>query len=1020
MGRERAALKRVLRKIPIALRDGAVEAAKIPPRATFALTFLQELHYACHGLRRTDRAAAAEQARKATDRQLIAGLEHIGANVQRNQKMILQLVRAFFDLVAQNKGELTVREETIEQLSRLDTLPADVRATLADHLAKIRFGVADPRRGVRRMMYLIDSIIAKTLDPRWEAFERDYLDFIAGTFNRMRFFGVRHLKDVRQSLSVAYLPLRLRRPARDDHPIFYQAEDEPLIWPRLTIRGPAGCGKTTLLHWIALQCGDRDRQDNPWAGRVPFLVPLRQVTRGQPDAARLLAYTADPKVFLKKPPDGWMATVLRHHRAIVMFDGVDELPPRDRPRFWQWLDDFVNTHGDNHFIVTSRPFPDPKAEGTGRRSDHLWAPPSDFTPSRVDEMTDTEIEEFITKWHEAVLANEDEPQERASIEAARDRLPRTLEDPAAHRVRELCRTPLLCALVCALHWREEGYLPAKRTDLYDRCCAMLIEERDRKRQIPLPDSPVRFLTRDDKEMVLQKLALDMMPNKAGAADRDYHIEISREETLRWVKGRLSAFDDERARKCSPQQVIDHLITRTSLLREPRAGQIAFCHRVVQEYLAACAAGVDYQAGDLAKQAGDDQWGETIILAAGTTAGGIKFGHEVINELLARGARSRAPARKKACYALAIACLETAEQIDAKLRERVLRHLNAVFPPLDFEEAQAVAAAGNAVLPRLRYRTWRRRKRTIVAACVRTLSLIGGQQATRLLTADDGYIADTRNAVLAELCRCRDLEPLAIPAILKVVSGSGRIPDFAQPHLKDLSPLAETADLQRLDLSKCPALSDLTPLSGLTALQTLGLLGTAVTDLRPLSALTGLHWLDLEATPVSDLTPLSGLAGLQALDLSRTQVSDLRPLSCLTGLRRLILWNTQIPDLSPLSALTGLQSLELDDAQVRDLTPLSGLTGLRWLALWGAQVSDLTPLSDLTGLQYLDLGRTQVSDLTPLSGLTGLRELWLNGTPVTDLSPLPGLTSLQKLDLTGTPVTDLEPVKHLPNLEILGP
>ena len=75
MGRELAALERVLRKVPIALRDAAIEAAKISPKAKFGLTFLHRLHDACRNVPRNDRAAAAEEARKATDQQIIAALE---------------------------------------------------------------------------------------------------------------------------------------------------------------------------------------------------------------------------------------------------------------------------------------------------------------------------------------------------------------------------------------------------------------------------------------------------------------------------------------------------------------------------------------------------------------------------------------------------------------------------------------------------------------------------------------------------------------------------------------------------------------------------------------------------------------------------------------------------------------------------------------------------------------------------------------------------------------------------------
>ena len=206
-----------------------------------------------------------------------------------------------------------------------------------------------------------------------------------------------------------------------------------------------------------------------------------------------------------------------------------------------------------------------------------------------------------------------------------------------------------------------------------------------------------------------------------------------------------------------------------------------------------------------------------------------------------------------------------------------------------------------------------------------------------------------------------------------------------------------------------ALTDVSPLSGLTGLQRLNLDGTQVSDVSPLSRLTGLQTLYLRETQVSDVSPLSGLTGLLGLVLLGTQVSDVSPLSGLTGLQGLHLDGTQVSDVSPLSGLIGLQTLVLTDTQVSDVSPLSGLSGLQTLWLGRTQVSNVSPLSGLSGLQSLSLTGTQVTDagLTHLKGLTGLQKLWLDGTQVTDegLTHLKGLTGLQRLWLDGTQVTD---------------
>ena len=57
-------------------------------------------------------------------------------------------------------------------------------------------------------------------------------------------------------------------------------------------------------------------------------------------------------------------------------------------------------------------------------------------------------------------------------------------------------------LICAVHWREEGYLPGSRIEMYDNCCKMLLELRDVKREVKKEAGPLGALTLDDKEMIL--------------------------------------------------------------------------------------------------------------------------------------------------------------------------------------------------------------------------------------------------------------------------------------------------------------------------------------------------------------------------------------------------------------------------------------------------------------------------------------------------------------------------------------
>jgi len=182
--------------------------------------------------------------------------------------------------------------------------------------------------------------------------------------------------------------------------------------------------------------------------------------------------------------------------------------------------------------------------------------------------------------------------------------------------------------------------------------------------------------------------------------------------------------------------------------------------------------------------------------------------------------------------------------------------------------------------------------------------------------------------------------------------------------------AEVGDLEwleSLDLAYNGRLTNLGPLAGLSALQTLDAWGTRVSDLAPLAKLRNLQVLSVAETEITDLAPLAGLSALQALAVFNTQVSDLTPLASLEALEILGAWETQVSDLAPLAKLP-LQQLSVEDTKITDLAPLADLTALQMLYVHNTQISDVTPLARLSALQTLDFSLTQVTDLSPLTPL----------------------------------------------------
>ena len=80
-----------------------------------------------------------------------------------------------------------------------------------------------------------------------------------------------------------------------------------------------------------------------------------------------------------------------------------------------------------------------------------------------------------------------------------------------------------------------------------------------------------------------------------------------------------------------------------------------------------------------------------------------------------------------------------------------------------------------------------------------------------------------------------------------------------------------------------AVSDLSPLSGLTSLRRLMASSGAIADVSPLAKLTRLMELRIAANRISDVTPLANLTALRTLDVGKNAIADISALAGLTSL-----------------------------------------------------------------------------------------------------------------------------------------
>lgn len=862
-----------------------------------------------------------------------------------------------------------------------------------------------------------------------ETFEPTYLRLVAKQLDKVELFGVTVSDRVgNYPLSVAYVSLSIRGSARADDPSFSglhegmakperrvtSIEEALATTTRAFIRGEAGSGKTTLLQWLAVRCSRRDF-DGPirdWNDCVPLFIRLRRYSGVElptpekflHDVAGSIAHTM---------PLNWVHDLLRTGRAVVLVDGVDELPEKQRRRAREWLRELLVSYPKARYVVTSRP----------AAAAESWLDKEDFEALEIQPMTMADIDALVSHWHAALAEGVTSATDVARIDQSRHALTQAIR--TRRHLRMLTVSPLMTAMICALHLDRRMQLPNDRVELYSIALEMLLERRDTEREIRASDVT---MTRGDKMLILEDLAYWLVRNGWSNA--------SEERVLERLADKLAIMHRVQT---EPGDVLKHLLDRSGLLRMPVDGQIDFVHKTFQEFLAARAAVAADDIGVLAQNAHDDQWREVILMA-------VAHGRAPQTEELLAAVLHRADEEtdwQHVLRALAVGCIQHAPQLPAELHQRLQQVATDLLPPKQMSQAVALAAAGDLVLELLSgYKGYTAQES---AATIRMAATIGGDHAMSVI-AD---CANNNRKVRDEVERAWpkfDPERYARDVIAKldVVNGI-RIEDpillSALKHLPvqeitcrfvhgygDIDYVRELSSLRTFNLLDT-ALASLTPVADHPNLEQLVLYGgVPPVDISPLGESESLRKVQLSAESIADIRQLRGLVNIKQLQLvDHVQIGDvLSNLAPRLRLERFGLWNARkvwtIDGFLAAEQFADLRFLLLSRAF--SLKSIAGVE--RWaknmtgVYLDAPNLIDIEQLGSLELLDFANLGNVPVRSLDFLRGSSRLRTLHIGNDrrPLLDLTPLAGLLSLRYLFLWGSRPVDVSGLAQAGKMEVV--
>ncbi len=351
-------------------------------------------------------------------------------------------------------------------------------------------------------------------------------------------------------------------------------------------------------------------------------------------------------------------------------DGLDEIPQADREEAHRWLSALLARYPRTRCVATVRPLavePD-------------WLEEERFEELRLLPMRDDDIQTFVACWHRAARLDDDDHELLGELE-------RDLAQQFRHNaaLRDLARTPLLCAVICALHRRHQGFLPETRFKLYRSTLEMMLGHRDRRRRVDSPDGITMSV--EEHQQILQRIAVWLV--------RCGQSEFTRQEARPQLETALAGMERVRDQG-GPDAVLTHLLNRSGLLQQRGDGSYQFIHRTFQDFLAAKELVESNSLRELVRNADDVLWQDVVLLASGHCRR-EEIG-DLLTGLLARADAARTPPRlRMQLHVLAALCAQHAAWLQAELQERIRDRVAALLASLTLTDVPQVARLGSYVL-----------------------------------------------------------------------------------------------------------------------------------------------------------------------------------------------------------------------------------------------------------------------------------------------------------------------------------
>lgn len=320
----------------------------------------------------------------------------------------------------------------------------------------------------------------------------------------------------------------------------------------LYILGKPGAGKTTFLKRIAVGAARSEIE------KIPIFITLKDWAKSEetlfdhivkqfkickfPDATPLIEY------------------ILEMGQAIILLDGLDEVPQQDKTRekIIDEIKEFTTEYKDNQFLLTCRI----------AATDYTF---QNFTYLRMAEFKPEQIACYIDNWFKGKSAEK------------RDKFKDALFNQKNQRFLQMASQPLLLSLLC-LNFNETMTFSESRTDIYEEAIGVLMDKWSAFKDVQHEE--VFPLTKGRKMQMFSELAYKNFTKTNFSKDENFdrfqlrNLAEQISEFLSRIPGSPNKIDID------GEKIIKNIEANSSILIERYKNIYSFGHLSFQEYFAA--------------------------------------------------------------------------------------------------------------------------------------------------------------------------------------------------------------------------------------------------------------------------------------------------------------------------------------------------------------------------------------------------------------------------------------------------